>query len=213
MALTSKDVYVVTEDGLVRTGYRYHVFLSYARAEGVAEWTRNHFHPVLRQHLDAELPEKPQIFIDENIESGDEWPEALKHALQRSRCVVSIWSQQYFRSKWCLAEWKTIQEREKVLGYRSTQNTHGLVVPIMLSDPKDWPDAAQRTQCRHDLTDYKYPFIQFRDSQRYLEFYDRMRSVVTDIKMMLNHAPPWDERWPFVSPALEPRKPFSFEHL
>ena len=85
-----------------REGYKYHIFISYSRSGDVPERIRNHFLPVLANQLDGLLNEEPEIFVDYSIDIGTKWPDILCEALQRSRCLLSVWTLRYFRSGWCL---------------------------------------------------------------------------------------------------------------
>jgi len=90
--------------------YTYGVFISYRHRGHTAEWIKNHFYPMLEQRLPECMPvdHDTKIFLDLKIETGSAWPDELRHALKMSRCILAVWSPDYFRSEWCLAEWHTL---------------------------------------------------------------------------------------------------------
>lgn len=115
--------------------YQYDVFISCRRPNPVGGWVKNHFHPLLVEWLSQAMPYEPEIFIDaEGIETSDDWPLKLRQALLGSRCLVTVWSADYFRSAWCMAEWKSMAKREDLLGYRTPENPSGLVYPVVFFD-------------------------------------------------------------------------------
>jgi hypothetical protein len=121
-------------------GYEYDVFISYRRADPVGGWVQNHFFPLLEMWLCESFPpgQDPKVYIDKKIETGAEWDEALRYALLRSRCLVSVWSPQYFGRKWCLAEWRSMRERERVLRERNNPKLK-LVYPVKFNDGDSFP--------------------------------------------------------------------------
>jgi hypothetical protein len=195
-------------------GYEHHVFISYPRQGDVLDWVRNHLHPVLKRRLDEELPEEAQIFLDEQIETGSAWPDALARALHRSCCMVAVFCPGYFRSRWCMAEWQTMRKREELLGYRCEANPAGLVYPVVFSDGKCFPEEAKAIQGRTDLRPYAFPFPQFRDSKKYLKFYEVMTEVTGELAQWFDaRIPPWDDSWPALRPPPEPPPPPRFPRL
>src|SRR5512134_1300064 len=78
--------------------YVYDVFISYRRKQPVMDWMRLHFFPLLEVILPECMPRAPRIFIDWETETGAEWPARLAQALATSRCLLPVWSPQYFRS-------------------------------------------------------------------------------------------------------------------
>jgi len=140
--------------------YEYDIFISYRRRQPVMDWMRYHFYPMLNERLPDCLPYTPNVFIDWNIETGAEWSAELSRALKRSRCLVAIWSAEYFRSAWCLAEWQTMRERERILGLRSESNPAGLIYAVRFSDGKYFPQEARSIQYR-DLGKWNSKYQQF----------------------------------------------------
>jgi TIR domain len=201
---------------IVKDGYKYHLFISYARSGDVPEWLKNHFLPVLTNCLDnVIIEEEPQIFVDdEDIEIGSTWPDALADALHRSYLLLAIWSPQYWRSKWCVAEWHSIRARATEVadtqsGLTHSDNSAGLVYPILYSgNPEDFPEEARWTQYRRDLRSYTYPYLVFRESLKYLEFHDKVKEIARDLAERLPTVPPWDPHW--VPRRPDPALPLAF---
>ncbi len=78
--------------------YKHDVFISYRRQELWTSWTRDHFKPLLGSYLQQELGGKPDIFVDERIEVGIDWVDALAEHLAASKIMVAIFSGDYFGS-------------------------------------------------------------------------------------------------------------------
>jgi len=184
--------------------YQYDFFLSYSRKKPVGEWVRNHFCPELRQWLDSYTAQPTRIFIDEGIEVGDFWPNHLAAALGSSKYMIAIWSPQYFGSPWCYAEWQSMREREFLLGLQT--GISGLVFPVVFSDGKNFPPEAGQAQ-RIDFSDLNYPNLAFRDTEKYLDFVDRIKRVCEMLSNWVDEreAPSFDPKWPIVRPT--PRSP------
>ena len=188
--------------------YQYDFFLSYSRKNPVGEWVRNHFSPELRQWLDSYTAQPTRIFIDEDIEVGDFWPNHLEAALRSSKYMIAIWSPQYFTSAWCCAEWQSMRGRELQLGLQ--MGSSGLVFPVVFSDGKNFPPETGRAQ-RIDFSDLNYPYPAFRDSAKYLDFVDRIKRISEMLSRWIDEreAPSFDPRWPVVrpTPGLQPIAP------
>ncbi|WP_405734225.1 toll/interleukin-1 receptor domain-containing protein [Streptomyces sp. NBC_00028] len=180
--------------------YDYDVFISYSHRGHVRDWVKNHFSRELQLYLEDLLPNDPRIFVDFEIPAGSAWPERLEQALLRSRCLVAIWSPPYFRSEWCMAEWKSMQRRQESLSAANGQ-APTLVYPINFMDGDHFPEEAQKIQQYKELTKYGYDGPQFRDTPAYLGFQDRMRTVAEEVAACLACAPAWQEGWPIVRPA------------
>jgi len=102
-------------EGAMTRVYEYDVFISYRRiGSDVPGWIRNHFYPRLSEVLDNNLDRDVKIFFDELVPSGATWPTELRTALQRARILLPVCSPKYFVDEWCLAEWKSMELREKL---------------------------------------------------------------------------------------------------
>lgn len=123
--------------------YKYDVFISYKNQPGLVTWVKDHFQPLLQTWLDNELPQPAVIFRDKvSIDAGDEWSNAIKEALARSKVVIAVLTPQYFTSKWCIAEWQSLEKREK--GSANTKNK--LLIPVKYSNGPHFPAFASSRQ-------------------------------------------------------------------
>ena len=183
--------------------YIHDVFLSYRRIPPVGDWVRNHFHPLLSKWLPLSMPYEPKIFIDEEIQKGSKWPFKLRNALKNSRCLVTVWSPDYFRSSWCLAEWHSMMKQEKLLNLKTVENPDGLIYPVVFADGEHFPPEAKQTQ-QKDLRNWNISSPAFVNTIGYVEFEKEMQSVVQEIWEMVKTAPDWREDWPIVTPDVDP---------
>lgn len=183
--------------------YEYDIFLSYTRKPPVGTWVKNHFLPLLEEWLGAFSPEEPRIYVDWQQQTGVHWPANLRRALKYSRCLVAVWSPFYFRSSWCVAEWQSMREREKLLGLGTHDKPKGLVYPVVFSDGLHFPEEAKRTQYV-DLSLWNIPYEHYRNTDRYIEFTEKMQFVAQDLAKFVVLAPPWQNDWPVVEPPVYP---------
>ncbi|MGH9836562.1 MAG: toll/interleukin-1 receptor domain-containing protein [Blastocatellia bacterium] len=184
--------------------YEYDVFVSYRRKQPVMDWVNNHFYPLLDQRLPDEMPveHETKIFIDfDEIETGAAWPAKLREALRKSRCIVAVWSPEYFRSEWCMAEWRTFVEREKLLGLPADRQR--LIYPVVFADGEHFPPDAKETQYR-DLKKWNLPHLPFRNSLEFLDFDKEVQAVANELAAMIQKAPAWND-WPIITPNVDKR--------
>lgn len=120
-------------------GYRFDVFLSYRRSGpgNAGAWVRDHFHEMLKDCLADELGSS-EVFLDLEAETGVRWPSLLRDVLARSKVLVAVWSPPYFQSPWCLAEWRTMEARERALAGRTR-----LVYPLRYSGGDNFSEDAR----------------------------------------------------------------------
>jgi hypothetical protein len=180
--------------------YIYDIFLSYRRRPPVGDWVKHHFYPLLRNWLSQAMPQDPEIFIDvEEIETGSQWSLRLQNALKNSRCLVPVWSPDYFRSSWCWAELQSMMKRESLLGFRTHENPAGLIYPVVFSDGEHFPTEAKGIQNK-DLRKWNISSEVFRETRAYADFEKEVQLVAEEIGKMLQTAPDWQENWPVVTP-------------
>ncbi|MES5819376.1 toll/interleukin-1 receptor domain-containing protein [Streptomyces sp. RG80] len=179
--------------------YEYDVFISYSHRGPVKGWVKNHFQEELTQSLWNVLPADPRVFVDYEIPVGAQWPDRLEEALLKTRCLVAIWSPPYFRSDWCMAEWKSMLKRQAALREINGQSPT-LIYPIRFADGDHFPQEAKDTQQCRDLSKYGYDREQFRDTPLYIEFQTEMRSVGEEIAKLLDSTPEWQADWPVDRP-------------
>ncbi|HXU32279.1 MAG TPA: toll/interleukin-1 receptor domain-containing protein [Thermoanaerobaculia bacterium] len=183
--------------------YDYDVFISYSHRGSVVQWLRNHFHPTLMDCLADTMPRDPQVFVDFEQETGVHWPHNLTQALLRSRYLLAILSPPYFRSPWCLAEWHTMRERERLTGLRSASNPRGLIHAVSYADGEHFSDDARLTQW-HEMNRWAIPVPVFRETREFVIFYQEMRKLAADLAKQIERAPDWQSEWPVIRPEPEP---------
>ncbi len=175
--------------------YEYDVFLSYVRDRPFGDWVHEHFLPFFEPYLRNSLSQPPTIFTDtKGIRPGDEWPQRLKRALARSRCLVAVWLPCYFRSTWCRYECAAMLHRERQLGYRTTANPQGLILPVTIYDGERFPSFTKGIQCL-DCTKYARVGYGFSKTERYVEFQDCLAEWVEGVAQAVTSAPLWKEEW------------------
>jgi TIR domain len=179
--------------------YEYDVFLSYTTAASNGTWVREHFFTVFQERLDNAMPRSPKVFIFEEQESATAWPENLEHALRSSRLLVAVLSPPYFRSRWCLAEWTSMLERERAAGYGTPGKPRLLIHPVVYADGVHFPPEASRNFSR-DFSAWNYPFPHFRDTPAYLQFFDAVEQLANEIAGRLDDVPDWSEQFPIMRP-------------
>ena len=154
--------------------------------------------------LADQLDRPPQVFVDTQMEVGAHWPEELAEALRASRVLLAVWSPPYFTSSWCVAEWQSMLAREKGLGIQGSGEHHRLVYPVLFSDGASFPMEALEVQSCLDLSLYGFPYPQFRLTEAYLEFHDKVRGIAIDLVKRFASAPPWEPDWPVLRPEPYP---------
>jgi hypothetical protein len=179
--------------------YRYDVFVSYKREPSnkrlVTPWLREVLDRVeywLRQELGGQ---QVAIFFDEDsIEIGDDWPDEIRDALLSAKCLLPVWSPEYFRSTWCVAEWRSFLMREELISSRG-QAACRLIVPIKFHDGCWFPVEAQRVQ-QLDLSPYTATTQAFWASQRADELDQRIKRFTPNLARVVSQAPPHETSWP-----------------
>jgi hypothetical protein len=182
-----------------RDDYEYDVFFSYKRDPLVQDWVAKVVGR-LRYWLSQELGGKPSnIFWDsDGIDIGDRWPDVLRSAMKRSRCLVALWSPMYFQSGWCVSEWTSFRERERQLGLA----THGLIAPVRYHDGEHFPREAQAVQWI-DFAPYASTVKAFWETSHAVEFETRIKELAKSVASIVRRAPEYDE-WPVVEAAPAP---------
>jgi hypothetical protein len=160
--------------------------------------------PLLRDCLDATLPSAPRIFIDQSQPTGVHWPTHIQTALLESKLMVAVWTPPFFRSDWCLAEWKSMLEREDLLAGQGIKPARGLIYPVVYSDGKHFDAKAKERQYQTNLSSFTYPYECFKESGAYLQFYDAVMSIAQEIEDHLGQVPPWQPNWPTIVPPPSP---------
>lgn len=188
-------------------GYDHDIFISYRRSPTVGQWVQNHFVPRLEARLNDVAPGPVRIFCDFKMADGVNWPAELKRQVRSSSLLLTVWSADYFRSTWCMAEWQSFRNREALLGLSTDEHTLGLVYPVRYADGNHFHIDARQTLCRKDFSSLNYPDDVFRLSVKYLEFDNLVRDIANDLVVRLAAMPAWRDDFPIVEPAPLPPAP------
>jgi hypothetical protein len=185
--------------------YSYDIFLSYKRDPwGIFdEWLTKHFIPhfmfkvgqAIAMHCGRPMTD---VFFDqaklsdktrklEGIEPGQEWQNALTEAIRQSRCIVALWSPEYFLSAWCLKEWNAFYHRKAEL-----------VIPVAVSDGDNFPVSAAKVQLAKKLSPYVIIGDGFKKSEKYVSFQEEITELAEWVGHVVKAAPPFAD-WPIVS--------------
>jgi hypothetical protein len=187
--------------------YEYDVFISYQRGRGnVPAWVRTHFYPRLSELLDDNADREVKVFFDEQARTGVKYPPELRNALQRARILVPVCSPGYFRSEWCLAEWRSMELREELVGMASPAKPQGLIYPVIFCDSKNFPEYAHERRMQ-DLKRWNQPYPQFQNSLAYLDFHSAVERIAEELADLIDQAPQWQPNWPVEMPTPEPPLP------
>jgi hypothetical protein len=191
------------------SGYKYDFFISYSRHGTAQQWLLNHFYKKLCECLADQLSPPPKVYMDRGMSKGVHWPSSLQHALHRSKIMIQVLSPGYFKSNWCMAELRSMQAREKLLGFASPEIPQGLIYPILYSDSQNFP-LEQRQRSWWDLKAYAQPDPVYQQTVEFIEFHRKMIEVATDLAELVQQVPPWQADWPLVvtpDPVLLPQAP------
>jgi hypothetical protein len=189
--------------------YTHDIFVSYRRSKTVGGWVQRHLAPRLQARLDEIAPKPVRVFVDSQMEEGVNLPAELRSRITTSGILLAIWSADYFRSAWCMAEWQSFREREKLLGYFTDAKPASLVYPVRYADGSSFHPDAKLALCRKDFSQLNYPDEVFRGSKKYLKFDDLVREVAHELVDRMSSTPPWAPTFPVVEP--QPLPPVTLE--
>jgi hypothetical protein len=194
--------------------YEWDVFVSYKHEPPgrllITPWIKNVIDR-MELWLVQELGGRPvRIFFDErSMAAGDRWPDVLRTALARSRCLLPIWSPEYFWSDWCMAEWKSFRAREDLLGAERAP----LIVPVKFHDGIRFPVEAQEVQTL-DLSRHAGTTQAFWQSPRADELDQLLQQFAPMLARAVDQAPPFRPDWPIHQPPpLEPPRRLAMSRL
>jgi len=165
--------------------YQHDVFISYLREPQWTPWTRDYLKRELNAHLTDKLAKRPDIFVDERIEVGEDWVDGLGDHLARSKVLVAVFSTGYFNSDWCRHELDLMLDR--------TGGGVGLFAPIVVEDCDQLPDPVSRAQ-KKDFKDYRLSRMN-PNGQTYEDFSRAVRDLTADIAQRIITAPAFDPTW------------------
>lgn len=155
-------------------------------------WIRQvvrHLQYALTQELGGR---EARIFIDEQIEAGQVWPRELQHAAKASKCMIGIWTPEYFRSAWCLSEWKSFEARERHLA-----GAFDLIAPLKYCDGVHFPAEARRRQWV-DVEEYTSNLPAFWDTPDAVKLETELKRFAVQVANRITAAPPFDPEWPAI---------------
>ena len=175
-------------------GYEYEAFFSYRRDKESDEW-HHKVKEKIRFWLMKELGDKNvEIFFDsEQIKTGDRWQEKIADGLKRSKCFIGIWSPDYFKSRWCLSEWRSFIEREKKFKKRKS-----LIVPARYHDGSCFPTEALDFELA-DFRDYTSTMTFFWNTEDgYLFEKERLKEFAKNLAGKIRKAPEYSDEFPIL---------------
>jgi hypothetical protein len=167
--------------------YIHDVFISYRRHPEWTPWTREHVRGLLDAYLTQELGRSPEIFIDERIEPGADWPGRLARALAGARVLLPIFSRDYFGSDWCIHELDLMHDR--LCRFPGSS----LIIPVIGHDGDLIPDEIARLE-PVDLKAFRNPDLQ-RRTPRFEQFADAIRDLAPHVATAIGSAPGFDSSW------------------
>ncbi|MFC5289892.1 TIR domain-containing protein [Actinokineospora guangxiensis] len=181
------------------SGYKFDVFISYARRGSVQKWLLNHFHDKLVECLADQLAPAPKVYVDRTMPRAVHWPSNLRNALRHSKIMLQLLTPPYFESPWCMAEWRSMKERQRVLGLANVDSPQGLVYSILYSDSENFPDEGREVSW-WDFKPFANPDPVYQSTHGYVDFHREVSKLAVDIVQLLKQVPPWDPDWPIIEP-------------
>jgi TIR domain len=188
--------------------YVYDIFISYRHKGPAYSWVTETFHPLLAQWLPDFVPVEYDVKIAMNsqVEAADtEWPDELRHKLRMSRCLLTILSPEYFRSKWCQTELQMMQQREQFLGLRTGKNPSALIYKVVFASPELLPPECQKIEGK-DMRQWATIYSNFRNSHNFELFESEMKDMCTKLWPMIQRAPAWQDWYDIVTPPGPPQR-------
>jgi len=167
--------------------YVYDVFVSYRRHLEWTPWARQHLRGLLDAYLTQDLGKEPEIFIDEQIEPGADWPNRLGYALGRSRVLLTVFSRDYFSSAWCVHELDLMYDR------LCQHNACQLILTTVGHDGEMIPKEIARIQPL-DLKQFRNTDLQ-RKTPRFEEFSEVIKTFSPSLAKAIESAPPFNPKW------------------
>lgn len=178
--------------------YQAEIFVSYRRSLTVGTWVQDFLVPLLQARLDENSPSNVQIFVDVTTPIGARWPTHLKTKIKNSKILLPVWSADYFRSPWCMAEWESFRAREALLDREGD-----LIYPLAYTARTYFHPDAKEIQCV-DFSALAFTGDAFRGTPDWLKFDQLVTKSAIDIVDRLQNSPPWRPDFPIVEPAPMP---------
>lgn len=153
---------------------------------------RSDFLPLLEEKLSPHRIRGLEIWIDDRIETGANWPESIREALATSRLLLPVLTPFYFGSDWCRKELSIMLERQSKLGLCTASNLRGLIIPIRACDGEKYPTVLSKHVQLRDFRDY---VDLRRRSRRWDEFKSAVDKLAKEIDLRLNQVPQFCPSW------------------
>ena len=174
-------------------GYSYDLYISYRRHPIWSQWVRTHVRRLLDTYLTQDLGRSPNLFVDDQIEPGADWPVKLGKALGGARLLLPIYSRDYFNSDWCIHELDLMHVRLKRL-QREASSFPTLIFPARRHEQVIIPG---------ELRDINYEdWIAFGNvdiqpnTPRMEQFGDSVRQFTPHLARAIQAVPEFDASWP-----------------
>jgi TIR domain len=177
----------------ITMSYAYDIFISYKKTDIGKYWVSKYFAPCLRHELGEILGRKAEIFFDEDdIRTGERWPDKLKRALASSKVLVPIFSGTYFCSEWCTREFVIIHHRQSKTP--ELAETGAIIVPVLVRDGDHLPKLAKELQYKQ-FHDYYTSCESFRAAPDFRKFEKAVEELAHDLHRAIQRAPKYDPAW------------------
>lgn len=177
--------------------YKYDIFISYCRHGSVQKWLLNHFYPRLVDCLIDEGGSRPNVYVDREMRYGVHWPSDLQQALHHSKIMVQLLAPAYFQSQWCVAEWHSMRERQRLLGLAGEDKPQGLICSVLYADSENFPLDARQTKW-WDFKAYAYPDPVYQETREFNNFHRAVARLAHDLVQLLRQVPEWQPNWPVI---------------
>jgi hypothetical protein len=113
--------------------------------------------------------------------------------MQTSRCMVAVWSPDYFQSPWCVSKLRSFRQREML----ARVERGALIAPIRYHDGQWFPQEAAEIP-PFDLSQYTYTLESFWKTERAVELEERLKTFSRQLATVIERAPAYDAQWPVV---------------
>ena len=170
-----------------RSDYRYDFYVSYDSSPLVASWIGD-----VLERLRRTFQASGIFFQEERRENGALDPQIVD-AASTSRCMIAVWSPEYFYSRLSWWEWMVFRAREDALSMRNGT----LIAPIQFHDGVHFPPEAKVAD-KFDVRDYTNLSPAFWGSEGAIEFKRELETFTDKLRGLVQGAPPFDPDWPTV---------------
>ena len=107
------------------------LFVSYARKDNATHWIEGFLEELSAAHTRFFPDRTLTYFFDKSdIHTFSDWQSRIGHSIAKSKLFLAFISPNYFKSEWCLREWRAWQETEIALHILSAGAAPIFIVPI-----------------------------------------------------------------------------------